>query len=181
MSEMTDALSPTSMKKPSPSLGQLIKRLGLGLVLAYMGVVGMLAWFQRTLMYHPRKGPVPVSAAEDLASHFRECQVTAHDGIPLHGWLSLVDAQSEVGQSQPLSTLGAEQRLLVVMFAGNAGNRLSRVSQLVLFNELGCDALLVDYRGYAENSGTPSEVEFLKDARSVWDYAEPPDRAALLR
>ena len=176
--------SPARISAAPSTRGQRFKRLGFGLVLAYLGVVAMLAWFQRTLMYHPRKGPVPMSAAEDLAPHLRECQVTARDGIPLHGWLSLCDADSPIGQSQPLSTLGAENRLLVVMFAGNAGNRLSRVSQLALFNGLGCDALLVDYRGYAENAGTPSEVEFLKDARSVWDYAVnqlgvPPERIVI--
>lgn len=176
--------SPVNIPAAPPTGGQRFKRLGFGLVLADMGVVGMLAWFQRTLMYHPRKGPVPIAAAEGLAPHLRECQVTAHDGILLHGWLSFCDAQSPIGESQPLSTLGADHRLLVVMFAGNAGNRLSRVSQLALFNGLGCDALLVDYRGYAENAGTPSERELLKDARTVWDYAVnklgvPPERIVI--
>lgn len=168
----TDSTPPLARFPAVPKTwNQWLRRLGFRLVLAYLGVVAMLAWFQRTLMYHPRKGPVPIAAAEGLAPHLRECQVTAQDGIKLHGWLSLVDARSEIGQSQPLSQLGAENRLLVVMFAGNAGNRLSRVSQLALFNGLGCDALLVDYRGYAENTGSPSEAAFLKDARSVWDYA----------
>lgn len=171
MSEVTNSSLPASEKRPAPALGQRLRRLGWRLVFAYLGVVAMLAWFQRTLMYHPRKGPVPISAAEELAPHLRECQVTAQDGIQLHGWLSLANARSEIGHSQPLSTLGAENRLLVVMFAGNAGNRLSRVSQLALFNGLGCDALLVDYRGYAENAGEPSESALLGDARTVWDYA----------
>ena len=144
----------------------------------------MLAWFQRTLMYHPRQGPVPVPAAEEWAPHLRECQVTAHDGIALHGWLSLCDPASEMGRSQPLSALGAENRLLVVMFAGNAGNRLARVSQLALYNGLGCDALLVDYRWYAENAGAPSEAALIADARVVWDYAVkdlgvPPERIVI--
>ena len=167
-----------------PSRGRWLRRMGFRLLLAYLGVVVMLAWMQRTLMYHPRKGPVPMEQAEDLAPHLRECHVTAHDGIKLHGWMSLCEADSDIGQSQPLSKLGSENRLLVVLFAGNAGNRLSRVSQLALFNGLGCDALLVDYRGYAENEGSPSEAAFLKDARTVWDYAVrelgvPPERIVI--
>jgi uncharacterized protein len=150
---------------------QRVKWFLLCMGLAYLGVVGMLAWLQRTLMYHPRKGPVPIAAAEEWAPNLRECQVTAHDGTKLRGWLSLANPQSEIGKSQPLSDLGAEKRLLVVMFAGNAGNRLNRVSQLALFNQLQCDALLIDYRGYGENEGVPSEVALLRDARSVWDYA----------
>ena len=120
-----------------PSWGRWLRRMGLRLLLAYLGVVVMLAWMQRTLMYHPRKGPVPMEQAEDLAPHLRECHVTAHDGIKLHGWMSLCEADSDIGQSQPLSKLGSENRLLVVLFAGNAGNRLSRVSQLALYNEIG--------------------------------------------
>lgn len=160
-----------SLKGPAHSTGQWLRRLLFRLALVYLGVVGMLAWFQRTLMYHPRKGPVPVAAAEEWSPHLRECQVTASDGVALHGWLSLCEPQSEIGRSQPLSTLGAGSRILVVMFAGNAGNRLSRVSQLALYNGLGCDALLVDYRGYAENGGLPSEGALVRDARSVWDFA----------
>ena len=181
---MTDSESPVAEKRPEAAWGKRLRTIGLRLLLAYLGVVVMLAWFQRTLMYHPRKGPVPIELAEDLAPHLRECHVTAHDGIQLHGWLSLCEADSNIGQSQPLSKLGAENRLLVVLFAGNAGNRLSRVSQLALYNGLGCDALLVDYRGYAENEGSPSEAAFLKDARTVWDYAVqelgvPPERIVI--
>ncbi len=181
---MTDSESPVVTQRLEVIWGQRFKWWAVRLVLAYLGVVVMLAWLQRTLMYHPRKGPVPIALAEDLAPHLRECHVTAHDGITLHGWLSLCEADSDIGQSQPLSKLGAENRLLVVLFAGNAGNRLSRVSQLALFNGLGCDALLVDYRGYAENEGSPSEAAFLKDARTVWDYAVqelgvPPERIVI--
>ncbi len=169
---------------PARSAGQRVRRILWRMGLAYLGVVGMLAWFQRTLMYHPVKGPVLIAAAEEWAPHLRECQVTAHDGTKLHGWLSLCQPESPIGQSQPLSMLRAEKRLLVVMFAGNAGNRLNRVSQLALFNELGCDALLVDYRGYGENAGSPSEAALLRDARSVWDYAVtdlgvPPERIVI--
>lgn len=157
--------------QPSRGLWQRLKKLLLVILFVYLGIVGMLAWLQRSLMYQGRKGPVLVADAEDLAPHIRDCHVTAADGVKLHGWLSLCDATSEIGRSQSLSQMGEGGRYLVVMFAGNAGNRLSRVSQLALYNSLGCDALLIDYRGYAENAGTPSETDLLRDARSVWDYA----------
>lgn len=171
-------------KSPVPRWRRRLTRVLLLLILAYLGVVGMLAWLQRSLMYQGRQGSVPIAAAEEWAPHLRECHVIAPDGITLHGWLSLCDAPSEIGRSLPLSTLGSENRLLVVMFAGNAGNRLARVSQLALFNRLGCDALLVDYRGYAENAGSPSEAALVRDAKAVWDYAVndlhvPPERIVI--
>ena len=175
---------PVSSDPPYRSFGQRVKRFAFALMIVYLGIVGMLAWLQRSLMYQGRKGPVYVADAEEHADHLRECQVTAVDGVVLHGWLSLRDAESEIGRSRPLSQLGAEDRYLVVMFAGNAGNRLSRVSQLDLYNSLGCDALLVDYRGYAENAGAPSEADLLRDARTVWDFATntlkvPPERIVI--
>ena len=163
---------------------QRLKRFVSALLIVYLGIVGMLVWLQRSLMYQARKGPVLVSEAEDRAPHIRECHVTAADGVKLHGWLSLCDAESEIGRSQSLSQLGQGDRYLVVMFAGNAGNRLSRISQLDLYNGLGCDALLFDYRGYAENAGSPSEADLLRDARSIWDFATntlkvPPERIVI--
>ncbi len=183
---MPDPMRPPPVAPSAPSLsyGQLLRKFVVVLFVAYLGIVGMIAWMQRTLMYPGRKGPVLVSDAEERTPHLRECQVTAADGILLHGWLSLYDAESEIGRTLPFSQLGDENRYLVVMFAGNAGNRLSRVSQLGLYNDLGCDALLVDYRGYAENAGSPSEVDLLRDARAVWDFAVntlqvPPERIVI--
>ena len=169
---------------PPLGFGQQLKRFVFALLIVYLGIVGMLAWLQRSLMYQGRKGPVLVADAEDRAPHIRECHVTAADGVKLHGWLSLCDAESEIGRSEPLSQLGEGDRYLVVMFAGNAGNRLSRISQLDLYNGLGCDALLFDYRGYAENAGSPSETDLLRDARSIWDFATntlkvPPERIVI--
>lgn len=176
---------PSIRSEPPPrSFWRRVKKFVIALLIVYLGLIGMLAWLQRSLMYQGRKGPVQVADAEEHADHLRECYVTAADGVKLHGWLSLCDAESEIGRSQPLSQLGAGDRYLVVMFAGNAGNRLSRISQLDLYNGLGCDALLFDYRGYAENAGSPTETDLLRDARTVWDYATnvlkvPPERIVI--
>lgn len=159
-------------------------RFGLGVLLIYLGGVALLAGLQRTLMYHPRKGPVPIELAGPQAPHLREVQAVSQDGITLHGWLSLSQPESPIGISKPLHSLSDEGRFLVVMFAGNAGNRASRLSQLELFNELGCDALLFDYRGYGENDGQPSEIALIQDAQTVWKYATeelriPPERVVI--
>lgn len=175
---------PISSEPPLRSVWRRVKKFAIALLIVYLGLIGMLAWLQRSLMYQGRKGPVQVADAAEHANHLRECQVTAADGVKLHGWLSLCDAESEIGRSHSLSQLGQEDRYLVVMFAGNAGNRLSRISQLDLYNGMGCDALLFDYRGYAENAGTPTEADLLRDARTIWDFAThelkvPPERIVI--
>jgi abhydrolase domain-containing protein 12 len=37
-------------------------------------------------------------------------------------------------------------------------------------NNLDCNVLAVDYRGFGDSSGTPSEEGLVNDARAVWDY-----------
>jgi len=39
------------------------------------------------------------------------------------------------------------------------------------FCRLGCQVLLVDYRGYGDNEGQPSELWQARDARRVWQFA----------
>ena len=41
----------------------------------------------------------------------------------------------------------------------------------VLLTGLGLDVLIFDYRGYAENDGSPSENGLALDARAAWDFA----------
>jgi pimeloyl-ACP methyl ester carboxylesterase len=186
MSERTTGDSPAlpSTAPLSRRLRTLMIRVSLRGFIAFLGVVALLAGVQRTLMYHPRKGPVPLAEAGEHAPHVREIRVAADDGIMLHGWLSLSPADSPIGKSEPLAQLSREDRLLVLMFAGNAGNRASRLSQLALYNGLGCDALLCDYRGYGENEGAPSESALIQDAKSIWKYVTeelrvPPERVVI--
>jgi abhydrolase domain-containing protein 12 len=35
---------------------------------------------------------------------------------------------------------------------------------------LDCNVLAVDYRGFGDSTGTPSEQGLIKDAKAVWDY-----------
>jgi abhydrolase domain-containing protein 12 len=37
-------------------------------------------------------------------------------------------------------------------------------------NNLDCNVLAVDYRGFGDSSGTPSEEGLINDSRAVWDY-----------
>lgn len=176
--DVNSSRSPRAIKRWSVTM-----RISLLLVGVCLGVIVLLVSLQRMLMYHPRKGPVPVALAGDLAPHLREVHVTASDGVKLHGWLCLHHSDPDA-LTERSSLRNPEQRLLVVMFAGNAGNRSTRLSQLEMFRDLGCDALLVDYRGYGENAGKPSEESLIQDAESIWRFATteleiPPHRIVI--
>ena len=138
-------------------------RLILGLVLfglVALGTSSMFAAMQRQLIYIPLKGRVPRPQEGLLRDRITEVSCKVHDGIKLHGWLATPHTHSSQICNQ-----------LVIVFPGNAGNRANRIPILEQVVGLGRSALIFDYRGYAENHGSPSEEAFAKDARCICDFA----------
>ena len=52
--------------------------------------------------------------------------------------------------------------------AGNIGHRLVNVQGL--YNSIGCNVALVEYRGYGRSEGTPSEEGLCMDAQAALDF-----------
>ncbi|XP_054164199.1 protein ABHD13-like [Oppia nitens] len=65
----------------------------------------------------------------------------------------------------------------MIYFHGNAGNIGHRLQNCYeLYHEIGCNILLVEYRGYGLSNGYPSESGLYKDAVAALDYLlERPD------
>ncbi|KAL8728491.1 MAG: hypothetical protein Q9181_005334 [Wetmoreana brouardii] len=63
------------------------------------------------------------------------------------------------------------RRLTVLMFHGNAGNIGHRVPiAKVLEEHIGCNVLMLEYRGYGLSTGTPNEDGINIDAQTAIDY-----------
>ena len=109
----------------------------------------MLHALQRRLTYFPdRTAPAPATGVHDVI-------LTTSDGLRLTAW-----------QVEPSTKDGTA----VLVAPGNGGNRAGR---LPLARELaaeGLTVLLLDYRGYGGNPGTPSEVGLGRDVRAAWDH-----------
>lgn len=76
------------------------------------------------------------------------------DGETLHAWL-----------------IPALQRRGTVLFLhGNAGNISHRLDSIAIFHELGLEVLILDYRGYGQSTGRPSEAGLYRDAEAGWEY-----------
>lgn len=59
----------------------------------------------------------------------------------------------------------------MLMFHGNAGNIGHRVPiARVLEENIGCNVLMLEYRGYGLSSGTPNEEGIMIDAQTGLDY-----------
>jgi uncharacterized protein len=70
-------------------------------------------------------------------------------------------------------------RALILYFHGNGGNLSMWAPILVNIQRQGYAVLAVDYRGYGESTGTPSEQGLYKDVESALDWMGtiPADRA----
>ncbi len=126
-------------------------RLVLVLVLVVLvGVaVGLILAMQRRLIYFPDTSPVPpagrvIHGARDVTLH-------TSDGLELGAWF--------------VPAGGDEQLDLAVLVApGNGGNRAGRAGLARELSRRGLAVLLMDYRGYGGNPGSPSEQGLIADA-----------------
>jgi pimeloyl-ACP methyl ester carboxylesterase len=59
-----------------------------------------------------------------------------------------------------------------ILLKSQAANRAAphRVRGYSAYSNLDCNVLAVDYRGFGDSTGTPSEKGLIKDARTVWDF-----------
>lgn len=68
------------------------------------------------------------------------------------------------------------RNVTVMMFHGNAGNIGHRLPiARVLSNDLHCNVLMLEYRGYGLSTGSPSELGINIDAQTGLDYVRQRD------
>jgi hypothetical protein len=99
------------------------------------------------------------------------------DGLTLNGYHLLADGTSAADRAECDRKLSAG-RPLALYFPGNSGHRGDRLAEAGLLTRTGADVFLFDYRGYGDNSGTPTEEAFAADARAAWRYATVDRRVA---
>ena len=121
----------------------------------YVVLMLMIYLFQGRLVFlsnMPGRA-LDVSPAE-IGLNFEDVSITTPDNERLHGWY--VPAENSRG--------------VVLFFHGNAGNISHRLDSINIFNDLGLDTLIIDYRGYGQSTGKTSEKGTYLDAQAAWDY-----------
>jgi fermentation-respiration switch protein FrsA (DUF1100 family) len=128
--------------------------LALGLLVLYLGVLGLLFVSQRSLLYPGagRDGPLP--AAEAGLAGFQDVALTTADGERLVAWWK---------PPQPGKTV-------LVYFHGNGGSLRNRRARAEALTQGGRGLLLVSYRGYSGSTGSPTEEGLRIDARTAYDW-----------
>jgi pimeloyl-ACP methyl ester carboxylesterase len=159
-------------------------RVVLSLLAFYLVVVLMLHLLQRSFIYLPtRESGIEPQDAGLPPGQVHTVSIRADDGLELRGWHILADGRSAADRKECDRELTAGRRL-VLFFSGNAANRRYRVPEFGILTSLGVDVFIFDYRGYGDNSGSPSEEKLAADARAIWNYATQecdvrPDRIIL--
>lgn len=137
---------------------------------AWILAVGAMYMFQRTLVYFPdnrsmhANDPFEVNASDIV----KGVAVPAEDGLRLYHLFS------------PAMKRGFP---VIIHFHGNHGPASNRLYKVRPYAEAGYGLLMVEYRGYGPNPGSPSEEGFYRDARGALNWLEQqsinPDRMVL--
>lgn len=121
-----------------------------GILVLIVTVLLALVWvFQRSLVFLPDK--TDPGSATDRFDYGQDVTLSTADGLELSAWL--------------ISPEAAVDREMGLLYApGNGGNRAGRIGIAQQLADAGFTVLLMDYRGYGGNPGSPSEEGLANDA-----------------
>lgn len=138
-----------------------------GTIVAGVGVVILgAAWaFQGALLYAPdTTDPGPAKKIDPSAD---DLSLRTSDSLEISAWRFDPPATTDPGRG---TDPGPGTETAVLYLPGNGGNRAGRASLARAFTDRGLTAILLDYRGFGGNPGTPSEAGLRKDALAALDY-----------
>jgi fermentation-respiration switch protein FrsA (DUF1100 family) len=128
-------------------------------------LVAMLWALQRQLIYFP--DPTPVPSAGEVIAGARDVTLGTADGLQLGAWFVPATGQVDTGMA-------------VLVAPGNGGNRAGRAGFAEELSRRGLAVLLMDYRGYGGNPGSPSQDGLAADADAavgaLTELGYPPQR-----
>lgn len=125
-----------------------IARIPVFIATVYLAVVAILWVFQSNFLY-----PAPQTAAP-LSDGYQEVEIQTSDGLDLRAFYHAA--------APGLPTL--------VYFHGNGGNLSGASISNGALVETGIGVLLVEYRGYGGNRGSPSEAGLYRDGEAAMEW-----------
>jgi fermentation-respiration switch protein FrsA (DUF1100 family) len=137
---------------PDIDLPRLLLNLALIGTIFYLTLcVSLFVWQRRMIFITGSERPDPVQAGVPTA---QVLPITTPDGLTLNAWF-----QPPADASRPV----------MLFLHGNAGHIGHRAGRLAELAESGWGSLLLDYRGFGGNPGSPSENGVAIDARAAYD------------
>ena len=107
--------------------------------------------FQRNLLYHPQENNY---SGDQLRVSIEKVIIKTRDNIELIAWYHKKNNNNKT----------------ILFLHGNAGSFENRVHKINHFKDMNVNFLLLAWRGFNGNKGSPSEKGLYKDARSAVDW-----------
>jgi uncharacterized protein len=126
----------------------------VAIAITYTAILVLVFLVQSRLLYFPQVGRAIVGTPRDYGLDFETHEIDTEDGERLYAWW--VPARDAGGT--------------ILVLHGNAGNISHRVDHLSVLHRLGYSSLIIDYRGYGQSSGSPSEAGTYRDAEAAWRW-----------
>ncbi len=120
-----------------------------GIIIIYFLILAFLFIFQRSLMYHPDENNY---FGDKLEVDIQKIKIKTKDNIELLGWFhnkNLKDYKT------------------ILYFHGNAGKLENRIHKLNHFKDMNVNFLIIAWRGFSGNDGSPSEKGLYIDGESA--------------
>lgn len=129
-------------------------------VAVYVILSAYVYFMQPGMIYYPNiPGRELVNTPKNIGLDYEDVELLTDDGARIHGWFIPYDRNSDT-----------QKQATILFFHGNAGNISHRLDSIKLFNKLGLNMLIIDYRGYGQSTGKPTEAGTYQDAEAAWYY-----------
>ena len=96
-----------------------------------------------------------VANPSDIGLDYEDLNLITADNEKINAWYIPANEQAS---------------LTVLFFHGNAGNISHRLETIKIFNQLGLNLFIFDYRGFGKSTGKPGEQGTYLDADTTWQY-----------
>jgi len=120
-----------------------------------------LSWLEPRLVYIP----TPLAAANytvtpaGVGIPYERLALTTPDGTNIVSWLLVHEDAGQQDANRPY----------VMYFHGNGSNLEGYLALCAELYALGANVLMLEYRGYGESGGSPSEKGLYQDAKTAYD------------
>jgi len=119
------------------------------LIIAYIILIIFIYFYQRNLLYHPSENNYQ---NDKIQFNYDEIFIKVDEEIQLKSWIIKKDLKK-------FKTL--------VIFHGNAGHLSNRIYKLNELYKLDINILLISWRGFSGNKGSPTENNLYTDAAAA--------------
>ena len=121
---------------------------------SYLLLVGFVYLTQSSLLYLPGMPGRQLDATpKGIGLDYEDVSLDTSDGVRVHGWF-----------------VPGDLTRTLLYFHGNAGNISHRLHTIRQFHDLGLSVFIIDYRGYGQSEGSPSEDGLYRDGEAAWQY-----------